>query len=85
MSTQRQGWPRALTEAQQASLGGMGLKGATEALQGMSCTSAEKKVLPQGWLLVSCTAEEAMSKTSITKGKVFGSGESFIVFSFFFF
>lgn len=35
-STQRQGWPRALMEAQQASLGGMGLNGATDALQGMS-------------------------------------------------
>ena len=33
---------------QQASLGGKGLKGATADLQGMSSTSAEKKVLEQG-------------------------------------
>ncbi|XP_019154754.1 PREDICTED: probable ribosome-binding factor A, chloroplastic isoform X2 [Ipomoea nil] len=35
-STHKQGWPRALRAAQQASLGGIGLKGATAALQGMS-------------------------------------------------
>ena len=46
-STHKQGWPRALSELQQASLGGMGLKGATAALQGISWMSAEKKVLAQ--------------------------------------
>lgn len=35
-STHKQGWPRALMALQQASLGGMGWKGATAALQGMS-------------------------------------------------
>lgn len=36
MSTQRQGWPKALRVLQQVSLGGMGLKGTTAALQGIS-------------------------------------------------
>lgn len=35
-STHRQGWPRALRALQQALLGGMGLKGATAALHGIS-------------------------------------------------
>lgn len=65
-STQRQGWPRALMEAQQASVGGMGLKGATAALQGMSWTRAEKNVLPQGWPELSCT-EAAITATAIIK------------------
>ncbi|CAA0820730.1 SURP and G-patch domain-containing protein 1-like protein [Striga hermonthica] len=47
-STQRQGCPRALTESQQDSVGGLGLKGDTAARQGMSWTSAEKNVLPHG-------------------------------------
>lgn len=51
----KQGCPRVLMALQQASLGGMGLKGATAALQGISWISAEKKVLPQGWLLPRCT------------------------------
>lgn len=34
-STHRQGWPSVLTALQQASLGGMGLNGATAALQGI--------------------------------------------------
>jgi hypothetical protein len=48
--THKHGWPKALRALQQASLGGIGLKGATAALQGMSCTSAEKNVLEQGVL-----------------------------------
>lgn len=48
--THKHGWPKAFRALQHASLGGMGLKGATAALQGMSCTSAEKKVLVQGLL-----------------------------------
>lgn len=35
-STQRQGWPKALSAVQQVSLGGMGLKGITAGLQGIS-------------------------------------------------
>ncbi|MCI26024.1 hypothetical protein A2U01_0047215, partial [Trifolium medium] len=52
-------WPPTLCEyqkaLQQASLGGIGLKVATSALQGMSCTSAEKNVLEQGVLLTCAT------------------------------
>ncbi|KAK2386361.1 putative lipid-transfer protein DIR1 precursor [Trifolium repens] len=48
--THKHGWPKALRALQQASFGGIGLKGATAALQGMSCTSAEKNVLEQGVL-----------------------------------
>ena len=47
-STHKQGWPKALMALQQPSVGGIGLKGETDALQGISWTSAEKKVLPQG-------------------------------------
>nr|KYP49190.1 hypothetical protein KK1_029124 [Cajanus cajan] len=51
--TQRHGCPSAFRALQQASLGGIGLKGATAALQGMSCTSEEKNVLVHG-LLCTC-------------------------------
>lgn len=54
-SVHKQGWPRVLTALQHASLGGMGLKGATAALQGTNWTSAAKNVLPQGWLFPCCT------------------------------
>ena len=42
---QRQGRPSVTTAEQHISVGGIGLKGATAALHGMSCTSAEKNVL----------------------------------------
>lgn len=42
---QRQGRPSVTTAEQHVSVGGMGLKGATAALHGISCTSAEKNVL----------------------------------------
>ncbi|XVE74232.1 hypothetical protein DITRI_Ditri11bG0182100 [Diplodiscus trichospermus] len=45
--THRQGCPRALMALQQVSLGGMGLKGAIAALQGINCTSVKKNVLLQ--------------------------------------
>ncbi|WCJ18972.1 hypothetical protein M5689_001285 [Euphorbia peplus] len=44
--THKQGCPKDLTAVQQASLGGIGLKGATAALHGIICTNAEKNVLP---------------------------------------
>jgi len=43
--THKQGCPNVLRALQHASVGGMELKGATAALQGMSCTSEEKNVL----------------------------------------
>lgn len=42
---QRQGRPSVITAEQQVSVGGIGLKGATAALHGISCTRAEKNVL----------------------------------------
>lgn len=48
--THRHGWPKPLRALQHASFGGIGLNGATAALHGISCTSAEKKVLVQGVL-----------------------------------
>ena len=44
-SRQRQGRPSVTIAAQQDSVGGTGLKGATAALHGISCTSDEKNVL----------------------------------------
>lgn len=68
-STHRQGCPSALMEAQQASVGGMGLKGATADRQGMSWTRAEKNVLPQGCPELSCTNAAAITTTIIKHGK----------------
>lgn len=45
--THKQGCPKVLTALQQVSLGGIGLNGDTAVLHGISCTSAEKNVLPQ--------------------------------------
>ena len=53
--THKQGCPNALRALQHASLGGMELNGATAALQGMSCTSAEKNVLVHALLSTSAT------------------------------
>lgn len=46
-STHKQGCPKVLTALQHVSLGGIGLNGETAVLHGISCTSAEKNVLPQ--------------------------------------
>lgn len=62
--TQRQGWPRALIALQQASLGGMGLKGATAALHGINCTNAEKNVLLQAVLPSPCSTKSAVIRTN---------------------
>ncbi|KAD5802785.1 hypothetical protein E3N88_14145 [Mikania micrantha] len=47
-NTHKQGWPKTLIAVQQESFGGIGLKGTTDARQGISWTNAEKNVLPQG-------------------------------------
>lgn len=74
-STHRQGCPNALMEAQQASVGGMGLNGATADRQGMSWTRAEKNVLPHGCPLLSCTNAAAITTTIIKQDKA----ESFFI------
>lgn len=65
-STQRQGWPRTLRAVQQASFGGMGLNGATDARHGISCTNAEKNVLPQGNPALPCTITPSTTTTTTT-------------------
>ena len=64
--THKHGWPKALRALQQESLGGIGLKGATAPLQGMSCTSDEKNVLEQG-LLWTCDTNVTMIRKNPSK------------------
>lgn len=64
--THKQGWPRTLIALQQASFGGMGLNGATDARQGISCTNAEKKVLPHGCAKVPWTQSPITTTSSTT-------------------
>ncbi|RYQ95849.1 hypothetical protein Ahy_B08g091235 [Arachis hypogaea] len=61
--THKHGWPRALRALQHDSLGGIGLNGATAALQGISCTSAEKNVLVHEVLSTCATTTNATMKT----------------------
>lgn len=75
-STHRQGCPRALMALQQASFGGIGLKGATAALQGISCTSAEKKVLLQAEPSL-CSSKPVRTNTKTRNGRALES-KSFI-------
>jgi len=74
----KQGWPRAFTALQQSSLGWIGLKGATAALQGIIWMSAEKKVLPQGcaW---PCSANTVNISTSTRNGRTL-TPQSFTIF-----
>ncbi|XVE76687.1 hypothetical protein DITRI_Ditri13aG0001500 [Diplodiscus trichospermus] len=77
MRTHRQGCPRVLMALQQGSLGGMGLKGATAALQGISCTRAEKNVLPQA-LPSPCSSKPVRTNTRTKHGRALES-KSFIL------
>lgn len=79
MSAHRQGWPSALMALQQASLGEMGLNGETAALQGVSWTSAEMKVLPQGWHLP-CSMKPVKTNTKTRSGRALVL-KSFMLFS----
>lgn len=83
MSRQRQGWPSALMALQQVSLGKIGLKGATAALQGMSCTSAEKKVLPHlcPWLCWDININTIKHKDNLLADNIIISGWSIFLSS----
>ncbi|KAG2372217.1 uncharacterized protein HKW66_Vig0209150 [Vigna angularis] len=63
--THKQGWPSALRALQHAPLGGMELKGATAALQGISCTREEKNVLVHE-LLSTCATKPTIIITNVT-------------------
>lgn len=62
--THKHGCPRVLMALQQASLGGMVLKGARAALHGISWTIAEKNVLPQVSPSPFCTTLAVTSRST---------------------